>query len=218
MMIEDNSSTASRWVCKLLIPGGIGAVAGFCVTIAALRLIDSDAVGGLGKSATIAVLIGTLYALIGLAIVAGAASPKVGARFLNVEDAEELREQKRVLILSGAAMALWGIGLIVLALASPEGPVPQVAALAVGTAGLAIGGWLCVAVHRASDELMRMVNLEAGSLSYGLVMLVGGGWAMLAHLGYVAAPTPLDWLSLFYALVLAASFIVVGRRGMLMPR
>ena len=33
-----------------------------------------------------------------------------------------------------------------------------------------------------------------------------------------AAPAPLDLLTLFYVLVLAASFIAVGRRGMLTVR
>jgi len=218
MMTDDKSPVTPSRVKKLLIPVGIGGCAGFAASFAALRFIDSGAVGGLDESATIAVLIGMLYALIGLGITVGVASPKAGAQFLNVEDADELREQKKVLILSATAMALWGISLAVLALAVPAGPVPQAAGLVAGAAGLVIGGWLSFAVHRASDELMRAVNLEAGSLSYGLVMLVGGTWAMLAHLGYAAAPAPLDWLSLLYVLVLVASFIVVGRRGMLVPR
>ena len=115
-------------------------------------------------------------------------------------------------------MTLWGVSLFALALAAPEGPVPQTAALVAAVAGLAIGGVLSVWAHRASDELMRAINLEAGSLSYGLVVLVGGGWALLAHLSFADAPVPLDWVSLFYVLVLLASFIVVGRRGMLKPR
>jgi uncharacterized membrane protein len=77
---------------------------------------------------------------------------------------------------------------------------------------------LSLSVYRACDELMRAINLEAGALSYGLIVLVAGVWAILAHLGYMPAPAPLDLLSLLYALVLLASFIVVGRRGMLMPR
>jgi hypothetical protein len=75
-----------------------------------------------------------------------------------------------------------------------------------------------VLVYRHSDELMAAVNLEAGALSYGIVSLVVGMWAMLAHLGYAAAPAPLDLLSLLYVLVLLASFIAVGRRGMLRIR
>ena len=115
-------------------------------------------------------------------------------------------------------MALCGASLLALALAAPDGPVPQGAALAVGFGGLAIGTWLSLPAYRASDELMRAISLEAGALSYGLVLLVVGIWAMLAHLGYTAAPAPLDLLSLFYMLVLVASFIIIGRRGMLAPR
>lgn len=218
MMIEDKSPSTPRWVRKLLIPALIGGVAGYAGAAAMMSFIDSSAVGGLDESATVAALVGLVYALIGLGVAFGALSPAIGARFLNVEDADELREQKKVLTLSGAAMALWGVSLLALALAAPDGPVPQGLALAVGAGGLAIGSWLSLPAYRASHELMRAISLEAGALGYGLVLMVVGIWAMLAHLGYTAAPAPLDLLSLFYVLVLVASFIVVGRRGMLAPR
>jgi hypothetical protein len=218
MTSEDETPATPRWVRKLLIPASIGAVAGFAASAGMMRYIDSAAVGGLNLSATIAALVGVLYAVIGFGIAFGTASPSLGARFLNVEDADELREQKQVLSLSGAAMVLWGAALLALALAAPDGPVPQAAALAIVAGGLLLGTVLSVLVYRASDELMLAVNLEAGALSYGLVLLVVGGWAMLAHLGYLAAPAPLDLLSLFYVLVLLASFIAVGRRGMLQIR
>jgi hypothetical protein len=215
---ETRQSETPKWVRKLLIPALIGGVVGFAASMAALQFIDSSAIGGLGKSPTIAVLVGVLYVVIGLGVGLGTASPKVGARFLNVEDADELREQKKLLTYSGAAMGLWGIALVALALAAPDGPLPQAAALALGAGGLVIGTALSFPVYRLSDELMRAVNLEAGALSYGLVLLVAGGWAMLAHLGYAMLFAPLDLLTLFYVLVLLASFIAVGRRGMLMPR
>lgn len=218
MMIEDKSPGLPRWVRKLAIPAGIGAVAGYAASAAMMQFLDSEAVGGLSKSGTIAALVGVIYALIGAGMAVGVASPRLGARFLNVEDADELREQKRMLGLSGVAMFLWGVSLIVIALAAPAGPVPATVALVIGGGGIVAGSIISVAVHRACDELMRAINLEAGALSYGLLMLVAGTWAMLAHLGYTAGPAPLDLLSLFYALVLLASFIVVGRRGMLMPR
>lgn len=222
MMIEDKSpatpSGMPKWLRKLVIPALIGGVVGFTASAGLIEVLESDLVGGLGKSETIAALIGMFYAVMSLGIIIGVASPGLGTRFLNVEDADELREQKRILNLSGAAMLLWGAALIALALGAPGGPVPQNVALAIGIGGLAIGTVLSVAVYRASDELMRAVNLEAGSLAYGLVFLVVGIWAMLAHLGYSNPPAPLDLLSLFYTLVLLASFIVIGRRGMLMPR
>jgi hypothetical protein len=215
MTSENHTSAAPRWVRKLLIPGLIGGVAGFAASAAMMLYIDSPAVGGLGLSATLAALVGVLYCVIGIGIVFGTASPGLGAKYLNVEDADELREQKTMLVWSGASMLLWGVSLLALTLAAPDGPVPQAAALAVGGGGLVIGIALSVLVYRASDELMAAVNLEAGALSYGITSLVVGLWAMLAHLGYAAAPAPLDLLTLFYVLALVASFIAVGRRGML---
>jgi hypothetical protein len=203
---------------KLLIPALIGGVVGGAASFGMMRYIDSPAVGGLGLSGTLAALVGVLYCVIGFGIVIGTSSPGLGAKFLNVEDADELREQKKMLVWSGASMLLWGVSLLALALAAPNGPVPQAAALAVGGGGLVIGIALSVLVYRASDELMAAVNLEAGALSYGITSLVIGLWAMLAHLGYAAAPAPLDLLTLFYVLALVASFIAVGRRGMLTIR
>lgn len=218
MTSENHTSAAPRWVRKLLIPALIGGVAGFAASAGMMRFIESTAVGGLGLSETLAALVAVLYCVIGFGIVIGTSSPGLGARFLNVEDADELREQKKMLVWSGASMMLWGVSLLALALAAPDGPVPQAAALAVGGGGLVIGIAMSVLVYRASDELMAAVNLEAGALSYGIVSLVVGLWAMLAHLGYASAPAPLDLLTLFYVLVLVASFIAVGRRGMLQVR
>ncbi|NCP15050.1 MAG: hypothetical protein GW858_12950 [Sphingomonadales bacterium] len=218
MMSDKTSSATPRWVRKLLIPALIGGVAGVAASAATLRFIGSSAVGGLDSSATIAALVGVLYAVIGTIIALGAVNPKIGERFLNVEDADELREQKKVLSLSGGAMTLWGAALFALALAAPGGPMPQAAALFVAAGGLVIGTLLSVLVYRACDELMLAVNLEAGAWSYGLVFVVVGLWSILSHLGYAAAPAPLDLLTLFYMLCLLASFIAVGRRGMLAPR
>jgi hypothetical protein len=50
-----------------------------------------------------------------------------------------------------------------------------------------IGTVIAIPSYRLSDELMRAVNPEAGTLSYGLMLLAAGGWAMLAHVGYAAA-------------------------------
>jgi Na+/proline symporter len=218
MMSENQSASTQRLIRKIVIPALAGGVVGFGASFGLMRFIDSDAVGGLGTSATVAALVGMLYCVIALGILLGIANPRLGARFLNVEDADELREQQRMLLWSGVAMLLWGIALLALALAGPDGPVPPPVALAVGAGGLVIGMALSVAVYRASDELMLAVNLEAGALTYALVLLVVGLWAMLAHLGYAAAPAPLDLLTLFYALVLVASFIAIGRRGMLAVR
>lgn len=220
MMLEDKTprTVAPVWVRKVLIPAALGGVIGFAAASGTLRLVDGEVVDGLGASAIVAVMVALFYTMMGVMVGLGAASPRLGARFLNVEDAEELREQKRVLIYSGAAVAVWGIGLFALALAAPVGPVPQGIALVLGAGGLLVGGVFSVVVYRACDELMRMAHLEAAAIAYGLVVLVVGPWSIFAHVGQVAAPAPLDLVTLFYVLVLPASFIAVGRRGMLAIR
>jgi hypothetical protein len=211
-------SSGNRLIRKIIIPALVGGVVGFAASAGMMRFVDSDAVGGLDKSATIAALVGVLYAVIGFGILIGTARPGMGARFLNVEDADELREQQRTLLHSGTAMLVWGIALAVLALAAPDGPVPQTLALGVAATGMAIGVGMSVLVQRECDELMRAVNLEGAAITNALLFVVLGTWAMLAHLGHVAAPAPLDLLTLFYVLLLLASFIAVGRRGMLTIR
>jgi hypothetical protein len=68
---------------------------------------------------------------------------------------------------------------------------------------------------RLSDELDRTLNYETGNMSFYLVLVLGGGWAILAHLGFLAAPAPLDWLTMFIVIIFVASFIVLGRRKLL---
>lgn len=218
MTSENQTSQSSRVMRKLVIPALIGGVAGFAASAGMMRFIESDAVGGLDASASIAALVAVLYCVIALGILLGTANPGLGARFLNVEDADELREQKRMMIWSGAAMLLWGAALLALALAAPDGPVPQMVALVIGAGGLLAGTALSVIVYRACDELMLAVNLEGSAISFTMVLVVIGLWAMLAHLGFAQGPAPLDLLSLFYVLMLASSFIAVGRRGMLTIR
>jgi hypothetical protein len=222
MMSETDTAAPNSKLKKLLVQlaSGLlaGALVGYGVGYMMGRFGAAQGIAELPVSVMVAGLTAAIYLLLAVMILIGTASPGFGAKFLNVEDAEELREQHRMLVLSGAAMALWGAALLALALAMPNGPLPQGAALAIGAGGLITGTGLSVMVYKASDELMLAVNLEAAALTYGLVLLVLGGWGMLAHLGYWAGPEPLDLLTACYILVLVASFIAIGRRGMLEVR
>jgi hypothetical protein len=107
---------------------------------------------------------------------------------------------------------------MVLALSGPGGFVPPTAALAAALALAAAASVLGLAQWRHMDELMRNLSTECGNVTFYLVLLFGGGWAMLAHLGFAPAAAPLDWLSMFFALLLVAAYVVTGRRGLLKPR
>ncbi len=129
--------------------------------------------------------------------------------------AEEMLERSRLLLYSFAWMIAWGLMLIVLALGGPADLLSPTAALAGALALIAVAAALGVAVWRIMDELDRTLSHESGNMACYLILAVGGGWAMLAHLGFVAAAAPLDWLTLLTVLMFAASFIVLGRRKLL---
>lgn len=208
----------SRKLKKTLFALGLGGVAGFLGAFGFMQLADTGTLGDLGASREIAALVGVTYLVTAIAVLAGVVAPKAGASFLNVEDAEELREQKYQLSMSGLGMVTAGAALIVAALAAPDGPIaPSVALLA--CVGLMIVAVLAsIASHKRQDELMRAIGRETGATAFYLLFFVGGGWAIAAHLDYTAGPAPLDWLTMFWGLTLLAAFVVVAKRGMLAMR
>lgn len=207
---------------KFAIQGVTGAVigaAGIMTGKLVLKpLVASGAISAPSGPVMAAATVGLCYLLMALLVGSGVAGPRIGVHYLNMEDEEELRQQRTMLAYATAGMAAMGIGLIVLALAGPGGVIAAPMALAISLGLLAASIPLTLLQWRHMDELMRRVTTETGNMTYYLLLLVGGGWAILAHLGYARAPTPLDWLTMLFGLVLLASFIAAGRRGMLAPR
>jgi hypothetical protein len=207
-----------KLVLQLVIGFGLGGLTGFGGAYLVDHVLVSGGLEAVPVSSGAAMFVAVIYLLFGAFVLAGLINPKLGAKVLNVEDADEIAEQKAMLVNSGLAMVLCGAALAALALAAPVGPLGAAAALVIGMGGLLGGLWFGWQAYRGADELMLAVNLEAGALTYSLVFVVLGGWGMLAHLGYVAGPQPLDLLTACYVLVLAATYIVIGRRGMLTVR
>ena len=222
MMSEiETPEGAFKWrklVLQLVVGFALGGLAGFGGAYLVDHVLVTGGLEAVPLSAGIALFVAVIYLLFGTFVLGGLINPRIGAKVLNVEDADELAEQKAMLVNSGLAMVLCGGALAALALAAPVGPLTATAALLLAVGGLLGGMWFGWQAYRGSDELMLAVNLEGGALSYSFVFAVLGGWGMLAHLGYVAAPQPLDLLTVCYALVLVASYIVIGRRGMLKVR
>ncbi|MCR2834888.1 hypothetical protein [Parerythrobacter lacustris] len=216
-MTSEAATKPRKWK-KVLLSSALGAVVGFAATFGFLHLAENGALGALGFSETVAAVVGMLYVIVGLAIGVGLARPKAGAAFLNVEDAEEIEEQRPMLGYSAATMFAFGAALAIAALGGPGGIFAPAAALATTIGLLVIGVVLSLVSNRYQDELMRALGHEAGAMALGLVGLFGGGWALAAHLGFANGPAPLDWLTMFWSLTMVAAFIVVGKRGMLMPR
>jgi hypothetical protein len=217
MMDIANDKPVSKWR-KSGISGLVGALVGAAAMIGLIELYESGALGDLGASGMIACVTGAVYVLLGIQVGLGVALPALGRRFLNVEDAEEIREQRSTLAYATAVMIAWGGALMVVALAGPGGIVAPAMGLMAALGLVAVSVLLTALVWRHMDELMRGMSRECGNISFYLLLLVGGMWAMLAHLGFAAGPAPLDWLTMFTALTLLASFIAVGMRGMLRQR
>jgi hypothetical protein len=202
-------------VRRLALPLAAGGVSGFLAAMAFLEFAEFSTGEGLGISREIAGLVGVIYILTGLVVALGAARPSVGAKLLNVEDADELREGKRMLMPSSAAMVLLGGVLILLALAGPVGPLAPGLSVGGAVLMLAIASWLGTIAQRLTDEMQRDLNRDATASAFSLLLLIGGGWAMLAHTDFVTGPAPFDWLTMFSVVLLLATFWQAGRRGLM---
>ncbi len=215
---QTDKADKKRRLKKTLFASGIGAVVGFFGAMGVMKLLDGEAMPEVSISVEIAVLVALLYVLTGFAVGVGLVSPKMGASFLNVEDADELREQRSMLGYSAIGMTGAGLALGIAALGGEIGVIDPALALALYGVLMVLSVWVSLKSWSRQDELMRAVGRETGSSAFYLVLAIGGTWALLAHLGFATGPDPLDWLTMFWALMLIAAFIVVGRRGMLMMR
>ena len=211
------ADTKRRWK-KTIFAMLLGAGFGFVSALVFMRLIDNGTLGDLETSREIAGLVGLVFLLTGVGIGIALIMPKAGATYLNVEDADEVREQRGMLTYSSIGMAAMGAILVIAALAAPVGPIAQGTALALIVALLVVVVGTSIAAYRRQDELMRAVGNEAGKVAFYILSLAVGGWAIAAHLGYAAGPAALDLVTLIFSSLLIAAFYVTARRGMMVMR
>jgi hypothetical protein len=206
---------------KMLIQMVIGAIAGASVTYALLAVVEKSGFDMDDPVRLAGLAAGIVFALMGLIVGLGTLAPRSGAHLLNVEDADELREQRRPLTRGSLVMLLIGGGMLALALAGVgEGAgivSREAAAIAVGVAFVGVAG-LSIAGRGQYDELIQAVGTEAAAGGMYAVLTIFGLWAALAHLGYVDWIEPLGLLAALLAIQLGAAFWVTGRRGLLRPR
>lgn len=170
----------------------------------------------MGASEWAAVVTGSVLFLLAILGTFVMASAHTSANLIDDEvAADDMRERSRLFLYSFIWTAACGLLLILLGLAGPGRVVSQTVGLA--GASLLIGALIVlgVAARPLKDELGHALSRESGHIAFYLVLLFGGGWAALAHLGFVAGPAPLDWLTLSVILLFAAGFIAAGRRKLL---
>lgn len=208
--------TAQKLIVQTLTGAAFGAAGTFLFLKFGGKVADFDDPSRLAAAAT-----GIIYTLMGLFVGLGALAPGTGAKFLNVEDADEILAERKS-IGPGAIGALL-IGLLLIALALTPGgdrpgalsPDTAIVVAAACLAGLLGVGWW---VRGKVDEFNRQMGIESSAIAMNASLLLLGGWAALAHVGYVQWITPLGLLAGFALLELGAIFWVVGKRGMLVPR
>jgi len=166
-------------------------------------------------SATIALWVGLVLfflAILGLLHVMAA---RTRTQLLTEEQSEAILERIRALSYGLLGVAAMGLTLVALSLVGPGGPLPRGIALASVLILLVIRVVLSFAIRPMLDELSKTVSRETGYGAFYLIVVIGGGWAILAQLHFAAAPAPLDWLTMLTLAMFAASFIAAGRRGLL---
>lgn len=124
-----------------------------------------------------------------------------------------MRREGRALLLGAGALVASGSSLILLSAAGPNGAVSPAGALAGALFLNVLATILAVTRLRGMDELNRAVARESSSLAFTWLSTVGGTWAMLAHLGFVDAPAPLDWLTMLSGFTFVAGLVAFARKG-----
>ena len=204
-------------VRKMAVRMIAGMITGAVATLGLLYGLESGGFDLKDPTRLGAAAVGLVYALMGIAVGLGAMAPKAGAAFLNVEDADELAEQKPMLTDSARSSVL--IGALLLALAVlPAGPAYTVPVGVIAAITIITFFLLTRASNRHTDEMTRHVSRESSALAMHTSFLLFGGWAILAHLGQAEWVSPIALITLMCAIYLGTIFVAAGKRGLLTPR
>jgi len=210
-----NTPVTPRTVGNYLLANALG-IALFALAVWSYDTLAGEVwLGAMDVSRRAALILG--LALMGLAILSltifAIAHMRTG--LLTAEQTADVREQGRVAVYSGIWIAVMGLTLALLSLAGPGGAVSPTIALTGSIVLLGIATGMTLLIWPLLDELSQAVSRESGNAGFYLVLVIGGGWALLAHLGFAAAPAPLDWLTLLIVITFAASILAIARRGLL---
>ena len=202
---------------KLILQTALGAVTGGASMVGLLWLVDSRGFDVDRVDHVVTLGAGLVLALMSLLVVFGAAMPTAGAKVLNVEDEAEIRHQRQDLVVAAICMLLLAAGLVGLSLYSNEGETVigrRTASIIVG-ASLAASVVVSLVFRLKQDELNQLLVKEATAFTGNGILVIFGGWATLAHLGYVELFSPIAFVGGCVAIFLLGLFIVMGRRGVL---
>jgi hypothetical protein len=205
---------------KMALQALIGALAGGGAMFALMKLLEGDTLDW-QPSQIILAGVGLVYVLMGLFVGLGVLAPRaIGQRMLNVADAEEIVEERSSMGGSALTCITIGAALALLAYSTVEGanaPVTAVTAFWIMLALLAAGTFVSIAMWRRFDELWRRLTIDTSAIAGNILLGVCVVWGGAAAAGLAPGPQPLDLVAAAFAILLLATFIAVGRRGMMTP-
>ena len=211
---DTDGKKSNRWyvlaACALS-----GAVAGYVTTDLLTGGANGEPLLALTWSQGAALLVAGII-LFSLAIVAiGFGIPRAGIAMKMFEDVEEWRDERTMMWLSCLGGGAWALAMILLAFAEPLGMIGSAPALA-GMGALVIGAtYFSWRLLREYDELWLGINAETCTYGMYLTFLIGGVWSIAAHLGFIPALAPLDWITLLTTTCIAGAIWATRNRGML---
>lgn len=208
---ENNALKTRKLIVQLVSGGLVGGISSY----AAMSLIDPKT---MNVDQVIVGGIGLIYLLMGMFVGFGLLSPKLGSKILNVEDVDEIHEQRRILTGSSIAMATVGAALAALALSAPGAAVSPLASFGGIVVALVVSVAITARDWKYYDEMMWQLSRDSGNLAFCGIGTVLTLWGSAAAVGFATAPTPLALVALVAGGMLLAIFVSATRAGLMMPR
>ncbi|MHA7819198.1 MAG: hypothetical protein ACX930_06090 [Erythrobacter sp.] len=209
---ERSKHSKTYWTIALVLMGAVGGYVGADLATGGANgepLID------LSLSSLAALTLGVILIFAAILVGVGAASPRLGISMIMFEDREQWEDEKLLMWLSAIGSGAYGLIVAILALVEPLDlavGVPLLAGLSILLGALF---YTCWRILREYDELWHEINAEMCVVGFYLTFLVGGIWSIGAHLGFIPALAPLDWITLLTAASLTGAIVATKRRGML---
>lgn len=198
---------------QLLIGGAFGAIISLVYHLYFEPLVEQG--GGAGASAL--ATIGMLYCVMGLFVGLGLVFPAMGTKLLNVEDRDDLADQRAILTGSAVCCIALGIAFLMLALSGPQGQISGVLAAGALAFALILSLVISVVQWKLYDEMTRGISMEVSAFMAAIQVPAISLWALLTHLGWAGPIDPLGLIALLAGAMLPASLLAAGRRGLLLP-
>lgn len=205
--------TGSR---KGWIKFGVQAAVGFAAGFGATTLLHKS---GLLKSlegspgGVALFLVGMAYLAMGLLIYLSSLRPRLGASILSVQDADELRELRPIMLGSGIVLAAIGAGQVALVLADAKAVSPLIGASAM-LLSIVLAALVSVYLWSLYDEFWKQVTLEGSQMTLWILLVLVIAWSIFARFGWGPAVDPLGLIALMMGVALVGTMIAGLRRGM----